>query len=211
MTAADRDALKRELVTLAMDMIARRCAVVGKNDLAAETRMARSRIDEVFPEEDDLFDAIVEHWYADDIATMEEVVASSLPIRRKFYEFFARRFVRERERYRKDPALFALYVQMGSEKFERVRGYIDLADHYLSELIAQAQDEGFFPDLTIDRALTLINQMVVCYVSPQLMLILEERLAEDKLAAIVDTMFAGLTGGDRGAAGVKGLRAISVQ
>ncbi|QYU66109.1 hypothetical protein J4558_13985 [Leptolyngbya sp. 15MV] len=183
--------------------------MVGKNDLAAETRMARSRIDEVFPEEDDLFDAIVEHWYADDIATMEDVVASNLPIRRKFYEFFARRFVRERDRYRKDPALFALYVEMGSEKFERVRGYIDLADHYLSELIAQAQDEGFFPDLTIDRALTLINQMVICYVSPQLMLLLEERLAEDKLAAIVDTLFAGLAGGDRGAAGVRGLRAAS--
>jgi AcrR family transcriptional regulator len=209
MTAAERDALKRELVTLAMEMIARRCVVVGKGDIAAEARVGRSRIDEIFPEEDDLFDAIVEHWYEDDIATMEEVVASSLPIKRKFYEFFARRFVRERERYRKDPAVFALYVQLGSEKFERIRGYIDLADHYLSELIAQAQDEGFFPDLSIDRALTLINQMVVCYVSPQLMLILEERLAEDKLAAIVDTMFAGLAGGDRGAAGVKGLRAAS--
>jgi AcrR family transcriptional regulator len=209
MTAAEKDALKRELVTLAMEMIARRCAVVGKADLAAEARIARGRIDEIFPEEDDLFDAIVEHWYTDDIAIMEEVIASALPIRRKFYEFFARRFVRERERYLKDPALFALYVQMGSEKFEQVRGYIDLADHYLSELIAQAQEEGFFPDLTIDRALTLINQMVVCYVSPQLMLILEERLAEHKLAAIIDTLFDGLAGGDRGAAGVRGLRVAS--
>lgn len=211
MTAAERDTLKRELVTLAMDMIARRCAVVGKVELAAEARMARGRIDDIFPEEDDLFDAIVEHWYADDIVTMEEVIASALPIRRKFYEFFVRRFVRERERHARDPAVFALYVEMGSEKFERIRGYIDLADHYLSELIAQAQDEGFFPELTIDRALTLINQMVICYTSPQMMMIAGERLHEDKLAAIVDTLFAGLAGGDRGSAGVRGLRAISAQ
>jgi TetR/AcrR family transcriptional regulator, repressor of the ameABC operon len=209
MTAADMDALRRELVTLAMDMIARRCAVIGKTELAAEARIGRSRIDEVFPEEDDLFDAIVELWYEDDIATMEEVVASTLPTRRKFYEFFARRFVRERERYRRDPALFALYVEMGSQKFERIRGYIDLADHYLTELIAQAQAEGFFPDLTIDRALTLINQMVMCYTSPQMMLIIEERLAEDKLAVIVDTLFEGLSGADRGAKGLVGLRAAS--
>ncbi len=209
MTAADKDALRDELTERAMDLIARTGARIGKADLVADTRLSRARIDEIFPEDDDLFDAIVAHWYAHDIAVMEDVLASTLPIKRKFYEFFARRFTRERERYRKDPALFALYVEMGTEKFENVRGYIDLADHYLSELIAQAQDEGFFPDLTIDRALTLINQMVVCYVSPQLMLILEERLAEDKLAAIIDTLFAGLAGGDRGAAGVTGLRAAS--
>ncbi len=209
MTAADKDALKDELTERAMDLIARTGARISKADLVADTRLSRARIDEIFPEDNDLFDALVAHWYAHDIVVMEEVLASALPIKRKFYEFFARRFIGERERYRKDPALFALYVEMGTEKFENVRGYIDLADHYLSELIAQAQDEGFFPDLTIDRALTLINQMVVCYVSPQLMLILGERLAEDKLAAIIDTLFAGLAGGDRGAAGVKGLRAAS--
>ncbi len=209
MTAADRDARRLELTEQAMKLIAERGAAVSKADLAAEARISRSRIDEIFPEEGDLFEAIAENWFAPVIAIMEDVVASDLPIRRKFYEFFARRFVRERQRYDEDPALFALYCELGEANFELVRGYIDLADHYLTELIAQAQDEGFFAGLSINRALTLINQMVACYVSPQMMLIISNRLAEDKLAVIVDTMFAGLSAEDRGAAPVAGLRSAS--
>lgn len=209
MTAAELDARKKELVKLAMDMIAKRGSAISKSDLAAESRGSRARIDEVFPEETDLFDAIVEQWFSHDIAIMEETVASDLPIQRKFYEFFARRFVRERERFEADPGLFALYLELGEAHFEQVRGYIDLADHYLTELIAQAQDEGFFPDLSVNRALSLINQMVVAYTSPRMLQTIQERLAEDKLAAIIDTLFAGLAGGDRGAAPVKGLRAAS--
>ncbi len=208
MTAAEKDARKLELTERAMELIAQRGAAIGKADLVAATHISRARIDEIFPEETDLFDAIVESWFSHDIAVMEEVVASALPIQRKFHEFFARRFLRERERYREDPALFALYCELGAANFESVRGYIDLADHYLSELIAQAQEEGFFPDLTINRALTLINQMVVCYTSPQMMLMIDERLAEDKLARIIDTIFAGLSGKDRGAASITGLRAV---
>ncbi len=206
MTAAELDARRVELTKQAMDLIAKRGAMIGKSDLAAETRVSRARIDAIFPEESDLFESIVEQWYAHDIEIMEAVVAADLPVQRKFYEFFARRFARERERYSEDPALFALYVELGSERIEQVRGYIDLADHYLTELIAQAQAEGFFAGLTINRALTLINQMVICYTSPQMMMILEDRLAEDKLAAIVDTLFGGLSAADRGAAPVTALR-----
>lgn len=207
MTTADLDQRRHELAALAMELIGRRGTIVGKAELASEARIARARVDEIFPEEDDLFDAIVAQWYAPDIAIIEQVMAADLPIRRKFFEFFARRFRRERDNYRADPALFALYVELGTQKFAIVRGYVDLADHYLAELIAQAQVEGFFPDLPIDRALTLINQMVICYTSPQMMLIAGDRLAEDKLAAIIDTLFAGLTATDGGAMGVKGLRA----
>lgn len=207
MTAAEAENAKRELAELAMKMIARRGKLIDRPELAGEAGVSRARVEALFPEEDDLFDAIVEHWYADDIVTMEEVVGSELPIQRKFYEFFARRFLRERERYREDPALFALYCELGSAKFENVRGYIDLADHYLTELIAQAQDEGFFEGLKIERALTLINQMVVCYTSPQVMMMIEERLSEDKLAVIIDTMFAGLTAEAGKSKGLAGLRA----
>lgn len=194
MTQSEAEERKRDLVELAMKMIASRGAEIDRADLAAEARVSRARVETLFPEEDDLFDALAEVMFEPDIAIMEEVVASTLPIRRKFYDFFARRFTKERARYREDPALFALYLELGSQKFERIRGYIDLADHYLTELIAQAQDEGHFQGLTVDRALTLINQMVVCYTSPQMMLIIDERLAEDKLAAIVDTIFNGLAG-----------------
>lgn len=209
MTTADRDSLRRELTVRTLQLMADRGAMIGKSELAADARMSRARMDELFPEESDLFDAVVEHWYADDVAIMEEVIASSLPVQRKFYEFFVRRFRIERERFRRDPALFALCVELGTDRFEQVRGYIDLADHYLSVLIAEAQAEGHFPGLSIGRALTMINQMVVCYTSPQLLMIVGDRLDEDKLACIIDTLFAGLAGGDRGAIGVTGLRAAS--
>ena len=140
MTTAELAERKLELTRLAMDLIARRGTRITKADLTAETRTSRARIDEIFPEEGDLIDAIAEHWYVDDNADMEEVVASGLPIRRKFFEFFARRFRRQYAKYKADPALFALYCELGSENFEHIRGYIDLADHYLCELIAEASE-----------------------------------------------------------------------
>ncbi|GAA4048945.1 hypothetical protein GCM10022213_20990 [Parerythrobacter jejuensis] len=200
---------RRQLVELAMQVTERRGEEVSRATLASDAGVSRTVVDRHFPEEADLFNAIVELWYEPDIAIMEEVVASDLPIQRKFFEFFARRFVRERARFEADPVTFALYCELGSNRFEDVRGYIDLADHYLSELIAEAQAEGFFPHLKINQALTLINQMVMAYTSPQVMMMIAVRLEEDKLAAIIDTMFAGLSGGDRGAKGVTGLRVAS--
>ena len=205
MTAAEIAASKLKLTELAMELIASRGSRISKTDLAAESRMSRARIDEIFPEEGDLIDAIAEHWYVDDIADMEDVVASNLPIRRKFFEFYSRRFQRELAKFRKDPALFALYLELGSEYFERIRGYIDLADHYLCELIAEAQEEGYFAGLPIDRALTLINQMTTCYTSPQVMMMFADRLADEKLAVIIDTIFEGLSAKDQGTAGISGL------
>ncbi|MEP2735517.1 MAG: hypothetical protein ABJP34_04390 [Erythrobacter sp.] len=206
MTAQDIEQEKSRLVTLTMELIERRGAAIDRSILATEAGVSRARIEAIFPEDADLFDGIIEQWYAPDIAIMENVVASNLPIQRKFYEFYAQRFERDLARFQKDPATYALYVELGEAHFEHVRGYIDLGDHYLTVLIAQAQDEGYFAGLEIDRALTLINQMMVCYVSPQLMMILSERLAMDKLAAIVDTLFAGLSAEDGGAMGVNTLK-----
>lgn len=206
MADGPNDSERESLITLTMQVLERRGEEVSIAQLATERGVTRTQVLRHFPDDNALFDAVVERWYAPEIVIMEEVLASDLPIQRKFYEFFARRFVRERARYRNDPQIFALYCELGTARFEQIRGYIDLADHYLSELIAHAQAEGHFPDLTINRALTLINQMVLCYTSPQVMLMLEERLAEDKLAAIIDTMFAGLKAGESEVAGVTGLR-----
>lgn len=206
MTREDAEKERRRLAALALEVTERRGTEVTRVTLAHEAQVSRARIEAIFPAESDLFDAIVEDWFAPDIEIMEEVLASDLPIRRKFYEFYARRFVREQERYRRSPDTFALYCELGTARFEQVRGYIDLADHYLSELVAQAQAEGYFAGLKIDRALTLINQMVVCYTSPQMLMMLEDRLQLDKLAQIIDTMFAGLSAQDGGARGVTGLR-----
>lgn len=206
MTQDDLQNERHRMARLAMDLVERRGAEVSKAALATEAQISRSRMDALFPAEDDLFDAILEDWYARDIAIMEEVVESDLPIQRKFYEFFARRFTREQARFRKDSDMFALYVELGNARFEQVRGYIDLADHYLSVLIAEAQSEGFFAGLKIDKAMSLINQMVICYTSPQFMIMLGDKLTEEKLGAIIDTMFAGLTADDGGARGVADLR-----
>lgn len=206
MTAQDIANEKARLVTLAMELIERRGAAIDRAILAAEAGLARARIESIFPEESDMIAGIVEQWFVPDIKIIEDVLNSQLPIQRKFYEFYARRFVRDQERFKRDAELYALYLELGEAHFEQVRGYIDLADHYLTELIAQAQDEGYFAGLEIDHALTLINQMVACYTSPQLMMIIGDRLKPEKLAKIIDTLFAGLSAEDGGATGVNMLK-----
>ena len=123
------------------------------------------------------------------------------------YEFFARRFVLLRDSYRADPVLFQMHCDLGNQHFEVVRSYVDLGDHYLCEIIAEAMADGHFPGLSIDEALSLINQMISAYVNIALMVMIMDKLSEAKLARIVDTIFDGLSGEDRGAIGVQGLRA----
>ena len=205
--AADDAGERERLVGAAQQLIAERGETISRAALAARTGVARARIEALFPEDIDLFDAVVEQWFEDHIAIMEEVLASDLPPNRKMYEFFARRFALQRARYRADPAAFKVYCELGAAHFERVRSYVDLADHYLCELIAQAQAEGAFPGLGIDEALSLINQMVHCYTMSDILTYLDERLSEEKLGRIVDTIFAGLAAEDRGARGIRGLRA----
>jgi AcrR family transcriptional regulator len=198
---------KARLLRFAEKMIEERGDAISLSGLAAFAGVPRARIESVFPDDDALFDAIVESWFIDHVTIMEEVLASDLPPNRKMYEFFARRFHLQRTRYRADPAAFKAYCELGAAQFERVRSYVDLADHYLCELIAQAQAEGAFEGLAIDQALSLINQMVLPYTMADVLTYMDERLSEEKLGRIVDTIFAGLSGAERGARGVSGLRA----
>ncbi len=198
---------KARMMRLAEKMIEERGDAVSRSALAAYAGVPRARIEALFPDEDDLFDAVVEGWFIDHVAIMEDVLASDLPPNRKIYEFFARRFLLQRERYRADPAAFKAYCELGAAQFERVRSYVDLADHYLCELIAQAQAEGAFEGLAIDHALSLINQMVLPYTMADVLTYMDERLSEEKLGKIVDTLFKGLSAADGGARGVQGLRA----
>ncbi len=193
----------------AMELMERSGKEVSRGKLAAELGVSRARVDQVFPEDNDLFEAITGEWFAPKLAVMDEVMAGDLPPRRKMYEFFARRFVLMRQNYRDDPATFRLYVELGQAYFEYARSYIDLADHYTCELIAEAQAEGFMQGLEINQALSLINQMVNCYLQPLMIAMLEDRLTEEKLAQIVDTIFDGLSSEDRGAKGVDSLRSAT--
>lgn len=176
-----------------MALVEKRGQDVTKATLIAETGMSRHRLDQLFETEDDVFDAVAALWFEPHIATMEEVLASDLPSNRKMYEFVRRRFVISRERYRKDPAAFALICELGAARFERVRSFVDLADHYLCEIIAQAQVDGHFSGLEIDEALSLINQMISVYTAPDSLLFLDDKMSETKLARIIETVFSGLS------------------
>ncbi len=176
-------------------------------EVAMRAGMSPAQVLRYFESREALLEAIGEYWFRPKVAIMEDVVASELPARRKMYEFFARRFVIMRDAYRADPVAHEMYVELGNEYFEQVRSYVDLADHYLSMIIAEAMGEGHFAGLEIDQTLSLINQMVQPYCNIGLMSRMMDRLTEEKLARIIDAIFDGLSAQDRGARGVTGLRA----
>jgi AcrR family transcriptional regulator len=205
-----RDRERQRIAQLVLDLVKERGAEIPFNDTIAESGLSRTRFEQLFEDYDDLFDAVAQAWLAPHLAVMEEVLATELPPIRKMYEFYRRRFVISRDRFRDDPEYFAIICEMGAANFERVRSYVDLADHYLCEIIVEAQAEGHFAGLDIDQALSLINQMLSNYAVPDAVIYLGEKLNEDKLARIIDTVFIGLSAeaGDV-AKGVNTLRVAS--
>ena len=193
---------------MVLDMVKERGAEISYPTALAESGLARSRFEQIFPDYDDLFDSVAQIWLAAHMHAMEEVLATDLPSNRKMYEFFRSRFVISRDRFRNDPETFTLLCEMGAANFERVRSYVDLADHYLCEIIVQAQADGFMAGLEIDEALSLVNQMVSNYTLPDALIYLGDKLTEDKLARIIDTIFIGLSAetGD----GARGLNTIRI-
>jgi AcrR family transcriptional regulator len=189
----DIEAGRLELLVAVDDLVRQRGAVdISLVELAGAVGMSPSNIYRFFDSKEALLEAVAENWFADKVAIMEEVVSSDLPIRQKMYAYFSRRFTLNRERFESEPELFKSYCELGTQYFEVVRGYVDLGDHYLSMLVAEAQDQGFFEGLTIDQTVSLINQMVHVYVNPDMLLYLAPKLSEQKLAVIVDTLFTGL-------------------
>ena len=207
MSENDIRQLRQRFAREAMGLLERTGEEVTRSRLAAELNVARARMEAVFPEEADLLDAITAEWFAPKIAVMDEVMASTLPPRRKMYEFFARRFTLLRQNFQDDPATFRLYVEMGERYFEYAQSYVDLGDHYLCELIAEAQADGHLAGMDVEFARSVINQMVLSYIQPYLIAMISDRLSEDKLAHIVDAIFDGLDAKDRGARGTGKLHA----
>jgi AcrR family transcriptional regulator len=204
----DIESGREQLLDIVFEMVeGRGASALTMTELASRAGMSPANIYRFFDSKEALIEALAERWFSPSVAIMEEVVASDLPPRRKMYEFFARRFVRKRALFQKDPVAFASYCEVGDEHFETVRSYIDLADHYLAELIGEAMAEGYFAGLEVDEALSLINQMLHPYCNIAVMQYLMDRLSEDKLALIIDAVFDGLSAQDRGAKGLTGLRA----
>jgi TetR/AcrR family transcriptional regulator, repressor of the ameABC operon len=210
LTDTAREAERQRIASHVLDLVKERGSEIPWTVAMAESGLTRARFEALFADYDDLFDAVAQTWLAPHMAVMEEVLASNLPPQRKMYEFFRRRFVISQERFRADPHFFNILCEMGAANFERVRSYVDLADHYLCELIAEAQADGFFAGLEIDDALSLINQMISNYTLPDALIYLGDKLSEDKLARIVDTMFIGLSGeAGADASGVNTLKVAS--
>lgn len=189
-----RNKERTRIASMVLDLVRERGTEISYNSALTESGLSRSRFEWVFEDYDDLFDAVAAVWLAEHMRVMEEVVASDLPSNRKLYEFIRRRFVISRARFRDDPENFTMLCEMGAANFERVRSYVDLADHYLCEVIVQAQADGYLAGLEIDEALSLINQMLSNYMIPDALIHLGDKLTEDKLARIVDTIFIGLSG-----------------
>lgn len=196
-----RTAERNRIAQMVLDLVKQRGAEISYSVAFTESGLARTRFEQLFEDYDDLFDAVAQIWLAPHMKVMEEALAADLPPNRKMYEFFRRRFIISRDRFREDPENFTMLCEMGAANFERVRSYVDLADHYLCEVIVQAQADGYFAGLSIDESLSLINQMVSNYTLPDALIYLGDKLTEEKLARIVDTIFIGLSGETGGSAG----------
>ena len=204
----DLDSGREAILALMVELIEERgSSAFTMTELAARAKMSTANLYRYFESKEALIEAVAEHWFQPKIEIMEEVVASDLNPRRKMYEFYARRFARMKAEWERDPVVFANYVELGKEHFELVRSYVDLGDHYLAMIIGEAMAEGYFEGLTIDEALSLVNQMVGLYVNIGAMELIMPKLTTDKLARIIDAVFDGLSAADRGAKAVSGLRA----
>jgi len=204
----DLEAGREQLPDIATAMIEERGnGAMTMTELAALAGMSPANLYRYFDSKEAVIEAIAGRWFAPKVAIMEEVVASDLPPRRKMYEFYARRFALVRGMWERDPVVFQTYCDVGEEHFEVVRSYVDLGDHYLGEIVAEAMADGHFAGLEIDETISLINQMVAPYVNIGLMAMIMPKLSEDKLARIVDALFDGLSATDRGARAITGLRA----
>ena len=192
----DIEATRHRLLEVVDDLVRQRgSADISMTDLAAAVGMSPSNLYRFFENKEALLEAVAEKWFAEKIRIMEEVTASDLPVREKMYQYFARRFALMVQQYEAEPDLLKSYLEIRNQYFEVVRGYVDLGDHYLALIVAEAMEQGHFEGLSIDESVSLINQMVQCYTNPDAIIYIGTgKLKAKKLARIVDTIFAGLRG-----------------
>jgi len=190
----DIDAGRTALLEVVDDLIRKRGSVdISMTDLAAAAGMSPSNLYRFFDNKEALLEAVAERFFAEKILIMVEVTGSDLPVQEKMYQYFARRYLAMVDQYEAEPDLLKSYLEIGQQYFEVVRGYVDLGDHYLSLIVAEAMEHGYFEGLSIDEAVSLINQMVQCYTNPDaLFYVGTAKLRVEKLATIVETIFRGL-------------------
>lgn len=190
----DIDAGRTTLLEVVDDLVRKRGAVdISMTDLAAAAGMSPSNLYRFFDNKEALLEAVAERFFAEKVRIMVDVTESDLPVQDKMYQFFARRYLAMVEQYEAEPDLLKSYLEIGQQYFEVVRGYVDLGDHYLSLIVAEAMELGYFEGFSIDEAVSLINQMVQCYTNPDaLFFVGTTKLRVEKLATIIETIFRGL-------------------
>ncbi|MEH6758263.1 MAG: TetR family transcriptional regulator [Parasphingorhabdus sp.] len=189
----DIDAGREKLIQIAETLIRERGAISFTiTDLAVEAGMSQSNVYRFFENKDALAEAMAGRWFAELITIIENLVQENMPARQKLYEFFARRLIIKRARFNEDPDLFRSYMELGHQHFEVVRGYVDLTDHYMAIILAEAMEEGYFQGLELDHIVSLVNTMVQPFCNPSLMMDMMHLADEKRLQEVIDTILTGL-------------------
>ncbi|HEY9091480.1 TetR family transcriptional regulator [Parasphingorhabdus sp.] len=189
----DVEETREKLIETAEAIILERGAIdFTMTDLAAEAGMSQSNVYRFFEDKDALAEAMAGRWFAELIKIVEDLVEADMPARQKLYEFFARRLAIKRARFSDNPDLFRSYMELGEQHFEVVRGYIDLTDHYMAMILAEAMEEGYFEGLELDQIVSLVNTMVQPFCNPMLMMDMMHLADNDRLRQVIDTILTGL-------------------
>ena len=180
MDAADRIIQERGAISFTM------------TDLATAVGMSPSNLYRFFESKDALAEAMAGEWFSELLVIMEGLVSAEMPVEEKLYQFFAKRVVIKRARYEEDPELFESYMELGDEHFEVIKGYVDLADHYMASILAEAMEKGYFKGLELDTVVSLVNTMVQPFCNPRLMMQMMHLATEERLRIVIGTILNGM-------------------
>jgi AcrR family transcriptional regulator len=193
----DIAATRLRIIAAADRMIQEKGAIsFTMSDLAPAVGMSPSNLYRFFENKDALAEAMAGEWFAELLVIMEELVSADIPVEEKLYQFFAKRVVIKRARYEDDPELFESYMELGDEHFDVIKGYVDLADHYMASILAEAMEKGYFKGLELDAVVSLVNTMMQPFCNPQLMMQMMHLATEERLRIVVNTIFKGLQADD---------------
>ncbi|MEJ6595395.1 TetR family transcriptional regulator [Parasphingorhabdus sp.] len=189
----DIAATRSRIIAAADHMIQEKGAIsFTMTDLATAVGMSPSNLYRFFESKDALAEAMAGEWFAELEVIMEELVFADMPVEEKLYQFFASRLVVKRARFEDDPGLFDSYMELGDEHFEVIKGYVDLADHYMASILAEAMEKGYFKGLELDTVVSLVNTMMQPFCNPKLMMQMMHLATEERLRIVISTILNGL-------------------
>ncbi|MEQ8745108.1 TetR/AcrR family transcriptional regulator [Parasphingorhabdus sp.] len=189
----DIAATRSKIIAAADQMIQEKGAIsFTMSDLAIAIGMSPSNLYRFFENKDALAEAMAGEWFAELLVIMEDLVSAEMPVEEKLYQFFAKRVVIKRARYEDDPELFESYMELGDEHFEVIKGYVDLADHYMASILAEAMEKGYFKGLELDAVVSLVNTMMQPFCNPKLMMQMMHLATEERLRIVINTILSGL-------------------